>query len=78
MDYEVQIGWGKAVRVPPQAIYVPPDKEEEEIAKIPDPPSGLPFNAQSVIPVVKVGKAFDILEEEVCCNVHVVIFVRLD
>ncbi len=53
MDYEVQIGWGKAVRVPPQPIYVPLDKEEEECAKIPDPPSGLPFNAQPVISVTK-------------------------
>ena len=46
MDYEVQIGWGKAVRVPPQPVYVPHDKAEEEIAKTLDPPSGLPFNAQ--------------------------------
>lgn len=46
MDYEIQIGWGKAVRVPPQPIYVPPDKKEEEDAKTLDPPSGLPFNAQ--------------------------------
>lgn len=46
MDYEIQIGWGKAVRVPPQPVYVAPDKQEEENAKILDPPSGLPFNAQ--------------------------------
>ncbi len=57
MDYEIQIGWGKAVRVPPQPVYVPPDKQEEENAKIPDPPSGLPFNAQAIIPVVKVGES---------------------
>ena len=67
MDYEVQIGWGKSVRVPPQAIYVPPDKEEEEIAKIPDPPSGLPFNAQAVIPVVKVGRDI-VMTLESCCK----------
>ena len=46
MDYEVQIGWGKAVPIPPHPIYVPPDVQEEEKSKVPDPPSGLPFNAQ--------------------------------
>ena len=46
MEYEVQIGWGKAVPLPPHPIYVPPDMVEEEKAKVPDPPSGLPFNAQ--------------------------------
>ncbi len=46
MDYEIQIGWGKAVRVPPQPVYVAPDKKEEEEAKTLDPPSGFPFNAQ--------------------------------
>ena len=45
MDYEVQIGWGKAVPIPPHPIYVPPDVQEEEKSKVPDPPSGLPFNA---------------------------------
>ena len=46
MEYEVQVGWGKAVPLPPHPIYVPPNVKEEENAKIPDPPSGLPFNAQ--------------------------------
>ena len=46
MDYEVQVGWGKAVPIPPHPIYVPPDVQEEEKSKVPDPPSGLPFNAQ--------------------------------
>lgn len=46
MDYEIQIGWGKAVRVPPQPVYVAPDEKEDEQAKTLDPPSGLPFNAQ--------------------------------
>ena len=46
MDYEIQIGWGKAVRVPPQPVYVAPDEKEDEKAKTLDPPSGLPFNAQ--------------------------------
>lgn len=46
MEYEIQVGWGKAVPLPPHPIYVPPDMQEEENAKVPDPPSGLPFNAQ--------------------------------
>lgn len=46
MEYEVQVGWGKAVPLPPHPIYVAPDVQEEEKAKVPDPPSGLPFNAQ--------------------------------
>ena len=47
MGYDVQIGWGKAVPLPPNAIYTPPDMEEEKTSKEPDPPSGLPFNAQA-------------------------------
>jgi len=42
MDYEVQVGWGKAVPLPPRLIYIP----SKEDAKLPDPPSGWPFNAQ--------------------------------
>ena len=48
MEYEVQVGWGKSVPIPPHPIYVPPDVQEEEKAKVPDPPSGLPFNAQAI------------------------------
>ena len=44
--YKIQIGWGKSVALPPNPIYVAPDLKEEEAAKLPDPPSGLPFNAQ--------------------------------
>lgn len=47
MGYKIQIGWGKSVALPPNPIYVAPDQKEEEAAKLPDPPSGLPFNAQS-------------------------------
>ena len=47
MAYEVQIGWGKSVPLPPHPIYTPPDMEEEKASKVPDPPSGLPFNAQA-------------------------------
>ena len=53
MDYEIQIGWGKAVPVPPQPVYVPPDDQEDEQAKTLDPPSGLPFNAQPKTIVAK-------------------------
>lgn len=56
MDYEIQIGWGKAVRVPPQPVYVAPDEKEDEIAKTLDPPSGFPFNAQPKQPSVKPSK----------------------
>jgi len=31
MDYEVQVGWGKAVPLLPRLIYIPP----EEDAKLP-------------------------------------------
>lgn len=41
MDFEVQIGWGKAVPLPPTPFYVTPDQQEEENAFIPDPPSGI-------------------------------------
>ena len=47
MGYDVQIGWGKPVPLPPHPIYTPPDIEEEKSSKVPDPPSGLPFNAQA-------------------------------
>ena len=47
MGYEAQIGWGKSVPLPPHPIYTPPDMEEEKSSKVPDPPSGLPFNAQA-------------------------------
>ena len=46
MSYDVQIGWGKSVPLPPNPIYTPPDMVEEKTSKEPDPPSGLPFNAQ--------------------------------
>ena len=46
MGYQIQIGWGKAVALPPAPIYVSPDQQEQENLKEPDPPSGLPFNAQ--------------------------------
>ncbi|XP_077971948.1 U2 snRNP-associated SURP motif-containing protein-like isoform X2 [Styela clava] len=43
MDYEMKLGWGKTVPIPPHPIYVPPIMLERTL---PPPPSGLPFNAQ--------------------------------
>lgn len=43
MQYEMKLGWGKSVPIPPYPIYIPPALME--IAQ-PPPPSGLPFNAQ--------------------------------
>lgn len=48
LGYEVEIGWGKAVPLPPTPFYVAPDHSEEKTSFIPDPPSGIPFNAQSL------------------------------
>lgn len=45
MDYEMRLGWGKAVLIPQTPIYVP--KVLLEMTK-PPPPSGLPFNAQII------------------------------
>ena len=45
MDFEVQIGWGKAVPLPPTPFYVAPDQKEEESAFIPDPPSGMSMSS---------------------------------
>ncbi|CAG9581801.1 unnamed protein product [Danaus chrysippus] len=43
MNYEMKLGWGKAVVIPPVPIYIPPSLQQP--CK-PPPPSGLPFNAQ--------------------------------
>ncbi|XP_064422650.1 U2 snRNP-associated SURP motif-containing protein isoform X2 [Latimeria chalumnae] len=43
MGYEMKLGWGKAVPIPPHPIYIPPGLIEQTL---PPPPSGLPFNAQ--------------------------------
>lgn len=42
-DFEMKLGWGKAVPIPPHPIYIPPAMLE---MSMPPPPSGLPFNAQ--------------------------------
>ena len=41
--FEMKLGWGKAVPIPPHPIYIPPVLAE---MTQPPPPSGLPFNAQ--------------------------------
>lgn len=43
MEYEMKLGWGKTVPIPPHPVYVPPVMLERTL---PPPPSGLPFNAQ--------------------------------
>ncbi|XP_039622431.1 U2 snRNP-associated SURP motif-containing protein isoform X2 [Polypterus senegalus] len=43
MGFEMKLGWGKAVRIPPHPLYVPPSVLKQTT---PPPPSGLPFNAQ--------------------------------
>lgn len=43
MQYEMKLGWGKCVPIPPYPIYIPPSLLE---ITLPPPPSGLPFNAQ--------------------------------
>ncbi|KAJ1090513.1 hypothetical protein NDU88_003645 [Pleurodeles waltl] len=42
-NFEMKLGWGKAVPIPPHPIYIPPSMMEHTL---PPPPSGLPFNAQ--------------------------------
>ena len=44
MQFEMKLGWGKAVPIPPHPVYIPPSMLE---LTLPPPPSGLPFNAQA-------------------------------
>lgn len=46
MQYEMKLGWGKGVPIPPFPIYIPP---KLLALTMPPPPSGLPFNAQSLL-----------------------------
>ncbi len=48
LGHEVEIGWGKVVPLPPTPFYVAPDHIEEMNSFIPDPPTGLPFNARPI------------------------------
>lgn len=43
MQYEMKLGWGKGVPIPPHPIYIPPAMLQ---LTLPPPQSGLPFNAQ--------------------------------
>ncbi|XP_041483275.1 U2 snRNP-associated SURP motif-containing protein-like isoform X2 [Lytechinus variegatus] len=43
MNYEMKLGWGKAVVLPPHPVYIPEAMME---LTMPPPPSGLPFNSQ--------------------------------
>ncbi|KAB0801313.1 hypothetical protein PPYR_05667 [Photinus pyralis] len=43
LGYEMKLGWGKSVIIPPHPIYIPPALLE---LSMPPPSSGLPFNAQ--------------------------------
>lgn len=45
MDFEMRLGWGKAVPIPAHPIYIPKNLLE---LTMPPPPSGLPFNAQVI------------------------------
>lgn len=45
MDYEMKLGWGKAIPIPANPMYVPPALRELLVSP---PKSGLPFNAQVV------------------------------
>ncbi|KAJ1111316.1 hypothetical protein NDU88_008652 [Pleurodeles waltl] len=42
-NFEMKLGWGKAIHIPPHPYYIPPSMMEHTL---PPPPSGLPFNAQ--------------------------------
>ncbi|XP_063375510.1 U2 snRNP-associated SURP motif-containing protein [Cydia amplana] len=61
MSYEMKLGWGKAVVIPPVPIYIPPALQAP---RQPPPPSGLPFNAQppkhraNKIPRVRLGEYY--------------------
>ncbi|CAG0890371.1 unnamed protein product [Cyprideis torosa] len=43
--FEMRLGWGKAVPLPQQPVYMPPHLLK---LTLPPPPSGLPFNAQPI------------------------------
>ena len=43
MGYEMKLGWGKAVPIPPHPVYIPAKLLQ---LTLPPPASGLPFNAQ--------------------------------
>lgn len=48
MSYEMKMGWGKSVPIPPHPIFIPPALLA---ITLPPPLSGLPFNAQPILPL---------------------------
>lgn len=42
MSYEMKLGWGKSLPIPPRPIFIPAVLLE---STLPPPPTGLPFNA---------------------------------
>ncbi|XP_018592899.2 U2 snRNP-associated SURP motif-containing protein isoform X1 [Scleropages formosus] len=58
MGFEMKLGWGKAVRIPPQPLYTPIGVLK---SSTPPPPSGLPFNAQ---PRERFGNPLNMSKEE--------------
>ncbi|XP_047130391.1 U2 snRNP-associated SURP motif-containing protein isoform X1 [Hydra vulgaris] len=56
MDYEMKIGWGKCVPIPPMPIYIHPS---HSTAVRPPKQSGLPFNCQLSYSLRKSGVEFD-------------------
>lgn len=47
MSYEMKMGWGKSVPIPPHPIFIP---AALLAITLPPPLSGLPFNAQPILP----------------------------
>jgi len=56
MDYEMKIGWGKAVPIPPQPIYV--HSSQSNVIR-PPKQSGLPLNCQLPYKLRKDNVPFD-------------------
>ena len=61
MNYEMKLGWGKAVPIPPNPVYIP--KAMLDLT-MPPPPSGLPFNAQSKDKKAKLPQPNQLITEE--------------
>ena len=61
MNYEMKLGWGKAVPIPPNPVYIP--KAMLDLT-MPPPPSGLPFNAQSKDKKVRPPQPNQLVSEE--------------
>lgn len=81
MNFEMKLGWGKGVPIPPHPIYIPPSMMEHTL---PPPPSGLPFNAQPrerlknpnapLLPPPKNKEEFEKVTQQVSPGVFFVLF----